>query len=53
MFIYEKNDQIKKELKKLVIDNGYTAKMICDKLGMLPQTYQIRKKNRCSIENYV
>ena len=36
-----------KELKKCIIDNGYTAKMICDKLGMLPQTYQtlINKKN--------
>ena len=47
MFIYENNDQLKKELKKAIIDNGYTAKMICDKLGMLPQTYQtlINKKN--------
>ena len=47
MFIYENNDQLKKELKKCIIDNGYTAKMICDKLGMLPQTYQtlINKKN--------
>ena len=47
MFIYEDNDQLKKELKKCIIDNGYTAKMICDQLGMLPQTYQtlINKKN--------
>ena len=47
MFIYEDNDQLKKELKKCIIDNGYTAKMICDNLGILPQTYQtlINKKN--------
>ena len=47
MFTYTDNDQIKKELEKCIIDNGYTAKMICDKLDMLPQTYQtlINKKN--------
>ena len=47
MFTYTDNDQLKKELKKCIIDNGYTAKMICDKQGMLPQTYQtlINKKN--------
>lgn len=47
MFTYTDNEQLKKELKKCIIDNGYTAKMICDKLGMLPQTYQtlINKKN--------
>lgn len=46
-FIYSNNDQLKKELKKCIIDNGYTAKQICDKLEMLPQTYQtlINKKN--------
>ena len=49
MFTYTDNEQLKKELKKCIIDNGYTAKMICDKLGMLPQTYQtlINKKNFC------
>ena len=47
MFTYTDNDQLKRELKKCIIDNGYTAKMICDKLDMLPQTYQtlINKKN--------
>ena len=35
MFTYTDNEQLKKELKKCIIDNGYTAKMICDKLGML------------------
>lgn len=47
MFIYTDNEQLKKEIKKCIIDNGYTAKQISDKLGMLPQTYQtlINKKN--------
>ena len=47
MFIYEDNEQLKKELKKCIIDNGFTAKKICDELEMLPQTYQtlINKKN--------
>ena len=47
MFIYTDNEQLKKELKKCIIDNGYTAKQICDNLEMLPQTYQtlINKKN--------
>ena len=47
MFTYTDNEQLKKELKKCIIDNRYTAKMICDKMEMLPQTYQtlINKKN--------
>lgn len=47
MFTYTDNEQLKKELKKSIIDNGYTAKKICDELNMLPQTYQslINKKN--------
>lgn len=47
MFTYTDNEQLKKELKKCIIDNGYTAKQICDELEMLPQTYQtlINKKN--------
>ena len=47
MFTYTDNNQLKKELKKCIIDNGYTAKQICDSLDMLPQTYQtlINKKN--------
>lgn len=47
MFVYTDNEQLKKELKKCIIDNGYTAKKICDNLDMLPQTYQtlINKKN--------
>lgn len=47
MFTYTDNEQLKKELKKCIIDNGYTAKQICDSLEILPQTYQtlINKKN--------
>lgn len=47
MFTYTDNEQLKKELKKCIIDNGFTAKKICDELEILPQTYQtlINKKN--------
>ena len=47
MFKYTDNTELKNELKKAIIDNGTSAKAICDKLGMLPQTYQtlINKKN--------
>lgn len=47
MFIYNDNEQIKKEIKKTLTDNNITAKELCDKLGMLPQTYQsmLNKKN--------
>ena len=33
MFIYEDNDQLKKELKKLVIDSGMTQKEVAEKNG--------------------
>ena len=47
MFKYTDNTELKNELKKAIIDNGTSAKNICDTLGMLPQTYQtlINKKN--------
>ena len=47
MFSYIDNEQIKKEIKKAITDQGLTAKEICKKIGMLPQTYQclINKKN--------
>lgn len=46
MFTYTNNQELKKELKKAIIDNEYTAKMICDRLNIIPQTYQtlINKK---------
>lgn len=47
MFIYNNKEQMKKEIKKSIIDSGKTQKEICDKLKILPQTYQclINKKN--------
>lgn len=46
MFEYENNEQLKNELKKVIIDCGTTNKAIAEKLEMTPQTYQhlINKK---------
>lgn len=46
MFEYKDNEQLKNELKKMIIDCGTTNKAIADKLGITPQTYQhlINKK---------
>lgn len=47
MFIYEDNDQLKKELKKLVIDSGMTQKEVAEKIGVKPQQYTniVNKEN--------
>ena len=47
MFIYENNDQLKKELKKLVIDSGMTQKEVAEKMGVKPQQYTniVNKEN--------
>ena len=47
MFIYEDNDQLKKELKKLVIDSGMTQKEVAEKMGVKPQQYNniVNKEN--------
>ena len=47
MIQYTDNIELKKELKKIVIENDYTQKEIAESLGMLPQTYNtlINKKN--------
>lgn len=47
MFTYTDNEQLKRELKKIVIDCGTTNKAIAGKMEMTPQTYQhlINKKN--------
>ena len=47
MFIYENNDQLKKELKKLVIDSGLTQKEVSEKMGVKPQQYTniVNKEN--------
>ena len=39
MFIYKDNDQLKKELKKLVIDSGMTQKEVAEKMEVKPQQY--------------
>lgn len=47
MFIYEDNDQLKKELKKLVIDSGMTQKEVAEKMEVKPQQYNniVNKEN--------
>ena len=47
MFIYKDNDQIKKELKKLIIDSGLTQKEIAKKIEVKPQQYNniVNKEN--------
>ena len=47
MFIYEDNDQLKKELKKLVIDSGLTQKEVAKKMEVKPQQYTniVNKEN--------
>ena len=47
MFIYEDNDQLKKELKKLVIDSGMTQKEVAEKMEVKPQQFTniVNKEN--------
>ena len=47
MFIYKDNDQLKKELKKLVIDSGMTQKEVAEKMEVKPQQYTniVNKEN--------
>ena len=47
MFIYDDNDQLKKELKKLVIDSGMTQKEVAEKMEVKPQQYTniVNKEN--------
>lgn len=47
MFIYEDNEQLKKELKKLVIDSGMTQKEVAEKMEVKPQQYNniVNKEN--------
>ena len=47
MFIYEDNDKLKKELKKLVIDSGMTQKEVAEKMEIKPQQYTniVNKEN--------
>ena len=47
MFIYEDNEQLKKELKKLVIDSGMTQKEVAERMECKPQQYTniVNKEN--------
>ena len=47
MFMYEDNEQLKKELKKLVIDSGLTQREVSEKMGVKPQQYTniVNKEN--------
>ena len=47
MFTYTDNEQLKKELKKLVIDSGLTQKEVAEKMEIKPQQYTniVNKEN--------
>ena len=47
MFKYTDNEQMKNELKKILIDNNMTAKEIADNIGVKPQQYNniVNKRN--------
>ena len=47
MFIYEDNEQLKKELKKAIIDSGLTQKEVAEKMQCKPQQYTniVNKEN--------
>lgn len=39
MFEYIDNEQLKKEVKKMVIDSGMSQKEVAEKMGCKPQQY--------------
>lgn len=39
MFTYKDNEQLKKELKKIIIDSGLSQKEVATKMGCKPQQY--------------
>ena len=47
MFTYIDNEQLKRELKKLVIDSGMTQKEVSEKMKVKPQQYNniVNKEN--------
>ena len=47
MFIYESNEQLKRELKKIVIDSGLTQKEVAERMECKPQQYTniVNKEN--------
>ena len=46
MFEYVENEQLKNEIKKILIDCNVTNKEVAERMGITPQTYQhlINKK---------
>ena len=46
-FIYSDNEQLKRELKKIVIDSGMSQKEVAEKMGCKPQQYTniVNKEN--------
>lgn len=47
MFIYSDNEQLKRELKKMIIDSGMSQKEVSEKMGCKPQQYTniVNKEN--------
>lgn len=47
MFEYIDNEQLKKELKKMIIDSGMSQKEVAEKMGCKPQQYTniVKKEN--------
>lgn len=47
MFVYTDNEQMKKEIKKIIIDNDMTQKEVADKMECKPQQFVniINKEN--------
>ena len=39
MFEYIDNEQLRKEVKKMIIDSGLTQKEVAEKMGCKPQQY--------------
>lgn len=39
MFEYTDNEQLRKEVKKMIIDSGMTQKEVAEKMGCKPQQY--------------
>ena len=47
MLIYLDNEQLKRELKKMIIDSGLSQKEVAEKMGCKPQQYTniVNKEN--------
>lgn len=47
MFIYSDNEQLKRELKKVIIDSDMSQKEVAEKMGCKPQQYTniVNKEN--------